>query len=554
MENINKSNINLLNIPFEGFEDEKRYVYATDMTTGLNRWSKRLVEIFGLSSEYMDNPLDEWLPLVHPDDKEGYLADIMPVLEGKKEYHRYDYRVRNVSGEYIPVTCKGSIVVGADGQTKVFVGTIENNGISSRIDSVSGCYNVYAFLTDCARYKLGENNDVMLIVGVDKFSDINKNYGYSFGNWIIHTFADELRTINGINGMIYRMDAVSFCIVLHNKELDDVEKVYARIKAVAKRGYDYKGGHVAFTISGGVVMTKNQNASEYSIQSSLQFALKRSRHMKHGELVIFNDVDKAQRKENLAIMEEIRKSMYTDMDGFYLCYQPVVYSASGKIAGMEALLRWNKEPFGEVGPGIFVPWIENDPGFFELGNWILKNALLDAKKILPICPDFVVNVNVSAEQIERSKFREAVGNILEEVGYPTENLCFELTERVVSLDLDFLKRELNYFRNMGIRIALDDFGTGESSLNLLLELPVDVLKIDRKFIKDICSDTAERTIVKAIDVCASGLGLDICAEGIETEDVKRFLSTYNIHKHQGYLYSKPITFEKLIEFIKDNVD
>ena len=164
---------------------------------------------------------------------------------------------------------------------------------------------------------------------------------------------------------------------------------------------------------------------------------------------------------------------------------PRVMVPAGKIRGMEALIRWELEPYGLISPGIFMEWLEEDPCIFDLGNWILRTALKDIGRIRDKIPHFFVNVNISAAQLSRKEFRDSVMTILKETGARPEELCLELTERCRDLDVTFLKNEVDFFHSKGIKIALDDFGTGNSSLSLALELPIDELKVDMSFIKDI---------------------------------------------------------------------
>ena len=152
--------------------------------------------------------------------------------------------------------------------------------------------------------------------------------------------------------------------------------------------------------------------------------------------------------------------------------------SAGVIKGMEALIRWELEPYGVVSPGIFMEWLEQDPCIFDLGNWIIRTALSDIKRLRRDHPDFFVNVNIAAAQLERKEFRDSVLSIIKETNSTPDELCLELTERCRDLDVNFLKNEVNFFRSHGIKIALDDFGTGNSSLSLALELPFDELKVD----------------------------------------------------------------------------
>lgn len=545
----------LQNIPFEGFEslDGKRHVYVCDMQRDLSRWSKSAVDYFDMPGEYMEHASDIWIEKIHPEDREKYLKDINLVFSGKKEQHELDYRAKNKYGEYVACTCLGRVIPKEDGEGTLFVGTIENHGISSMIDSVTGLYNVYAFLKDAADYRHSDDFAIILIFGINRFTDINKNYGYEFGDKLLKKFAEDIRSRFSDVCKLYRMDGTKFCFVMCGGTIEQMQELYGKLQNIAHTGYEIENNHISFTIAGGVVSVDEKTISEYSIQASLEYVIEQSKRYKHGELVIFSDSFLIDTRKNLSLLEEIRNCVFNHMEGFYLCYQPIIDVKQDKICGMEALLRWRKEPFGEVPPGVFIPWLENDPCFFQLGNWILKQALIDAKKILEHFPDFMINVNVSAEQIERSDFRKSVCDIMKEVDFPPQNLCMELTERVVSLDLKFLKEELDFFRGLGISIALDDFGTGVSSLNLLLELSVDHLKIDRNFVKDISTNKAEQLIVETITFCAEGMNLDICVEGVETEEMKQFLKRYKIRNHQGYLYSKPVVYDRFLELLeKDN--
>lgn len=542
--------VGLNSIPFEGFADEggRRHVFICNMDTGISRWSKKAVEYFALPGEYMKDAGKIWAEHIHPEDRAKYLKDIEMIFSGEKNSHILDYRARNGAGEYVVCTCKGRVMMAEDG-LRLFVGTIENHGISDYIDSVSGLYNVYAFLRDARGFRQSEKENYLLAIAINHYADVNKMYGYENGNRIIKMFVEKMRSFLEMDDIIYRMDGVKFCVFKESGTIGELREIYSKLTQIAHEGFDLDGMHTSFTLSGGVVRLEDKNISEYSIQASLGYVLDQSKYHNYGELVVFSDGVAEETKKNLAAMEALRTCVFADMDGYYLCYQPIIEVSTDAICGMEALIRWNKEPYGEIPPGVFIPWLENDPCFYILGSWVMKQALMDAKKLLPYYPDFIVNVNVSVEQIERSGFRKLVCDLLEEVDFPPENLCMELTERVMSMDLKFLQEELKFFRSMGIKIALDDFGTGVSSLNLLLELSVDYLKIDRKFVKDISSNKAEQLMVETIAFCADGMNLDICVEGVETEEMKEFLMQYKIQKHQGYYYSKPITFEKFQQLV-----
>ena len=226
-----------------------------------------------------------------------------------------------------------------------------------------------------------------------------------------------------------------------------------------------------------------------------------------------------------------------------MCYQPLVDVKTEQIVGAEALIRWHSEEEGEVSPGRFIPWIEVDAVYYELGKWIMRQALQDANEFRKVLPGFIINVNITASQLERREFREDVCRIVEESGYPPGQIFMELTERCRQLDYEFLKREMAFFHSKGMKVSLDDFGTGSSSLGLVIELPIDELKVDMYFVKDIQKKQVNQAMVKHIIQCANSLGLKTCIEGVENEELSIFLRPNEASYYQGYYYSKPVPAE-----------
>ena len=206
----------------------------------------------------------------------------------------------------------------------------------------------------------------------------------------------------------------------------------------------------------------------------------------------------------------IRGSIMQNFEGFYLVYQPVVDSNTEKLIGAEALLRWKNDKYGLVPPDEFIPLLEKDPLFPELGEWILKRALRDAKEIIKKYPDFVINVNLSYTQLEKPDFVEMVIRSIEEYDFPANHLCLEITERCRLLDLELLKNVVVNLRGHGVQIALDDFGTGFSSVGIVKNLPFDTIKIDRSFVMRIEEDDKEKELIEHFVNLAATFGARVC--------------------------------------------
>lgn len=196
----------------------------------------------------------------------------------------------------------------------------------------------------------------------------------------------------------------------------------------------------------------------------------------------------------------------------------------GSLVGAEALLRWSGEPYGEVLPGRFVPWLEQDPCFYDLGNWIMGRALEDGVRMVRRHPGLRLNVNVSHTQIGRTGFRDAVVGALGRTGFPPENLCIELTERCRAIDRDTLMAEMAFFRARGIKVALDDFGTGAASLNLVRNLPIDLAE-DRPLLRvELPGERGRPGHRRRRGELRRRLGIEVCIEGVEDAGIVEFIA------------------------------
>ena len=533
---------------FEVFEDAsiRRYVFMNNINTNVSRWSKNALEDFDGLDEYMEDAGAIWADHLHPDDRELFLQEMEMLFSGKKEFFDLDYRAKNKYGEYVMCTGKGKILADEQGNPEYFVGTIENHGIMDNIDAVTNLYNIYEFWNCIRKLNASGHDAIILLVGINNFSDINDNYSYAFGNKVLRAVANMLRRRIGGMESVYRMDGVQFALCLTDYSEEDVNRLYKELQKAARHDIYVGDTRIALSLSAGAVAL-DKEYDEFTIQTSARYAYTKSKHENHGELVFFEYSLLKDNKKNMEFMSAIRNSISNQCDGFYLCFQPIFDARDEKLIGAEALLRWCKEPYGEVPPGVFIPWIENDPLFWDLGNWILRQAMVEGKALLEKYPNFILNVNLAYPQLAHTDFVDKVKEIVEEVGYPTQNLCLELTERCRQLERDYLQNTVQQLKDYGIKIAIDDFGTGFSSLSLLSELPIDTLKIDRGFVCDIQTNESNQAIVKAVTGCAEDLNVHVCMEGLEDREMIDFVKRYDVYSYQGFYFSRPIPMDKFKE-------
>ncbi len=536
-----------LNSMFEALSvvSDDSNVYLCDLRYDYSRWAKGLVEEFGLPSEYMYDATTIWEERVHPMDRLEYRDKMDSIFHFKTSGIDMQYRARRADGEYNICSGLGLLIKDENGYPEYFGGTIRNHSHYNYVDVLTGLRNQYGFFTDISSYVKNKREVRIVVVGISKLTEINTLYGYSTGNVVLQYFGRYLMEHLGDRSSTYRLDGAKFAVVT-NKTVNEVKKIYDEIRAHFREGLDIDDTFITLELNASTMMLDVYDTDEQTVYACLNFAYNESKNDKQGDLIEFrNDLRKDERLR-IAKLHIIRNSISKGYSGFYLLYQPVVDANTEELIGAEALLRWKNETYGVVPPDAFIPILETDPLFPELGEWILKTTLEDAKKILHKKPNFVVNVNLSYVQLAQIDFVDRVIDILEVTEFPADHLCLEITERCRLLDEELLKNVIEKLRARGIRVALDDFGTGYSSIGLLKSLPLDVIKIDRSFVQKIEEDDAERKLVISIADTAKIFGAKVCVEGIETAGMRDILRNYGIHSFQGYFYSKPIEKEEII--------
>lgn len=532
---------------------ERTYIYLCNMQTNVSRWSANAVDYFGLPGEYMFDAGAIWAEHIHPEDREMYLTDIENVFSGRQKRHCLEYRARNKYGDYVICTCSGVVQKGMNGEPDFFVGTLTNHGIIDTVDPVTNLYNIYEFNNAIQAIQSSRASATVLMIGINHFHFVNDIYDYVFGNKVLYALAQAMqKEAKQRRGTVYRMDGAKFALCLLEASQEDTRELYESLRHLASESLTVEGAPVSLSISGGAVCVEKFVGSEFPVISSAAYALEMSKRERHSELVFFDNELGSDTHRSMELLDALRQDIVNGCHGFYMVYQPLVRAADGRVEGAEALLRWRSPIFGEVAPGCFIPVLEKDACFFTLGNWILQQALTEVKPIVDTDPHFFLNINISYTQIERRGFRDSLMDILRRTGYPPRNLCLELTERCRYGDMEYLRAELQFFRSRGIRIALDDFGTGVSSLRLICDLPVDGLKIDQGFILQILESRNAQMVVEATIDLTRKLGINVCLEGVENQQLRDFVLRYPADHHQGFYYAHPQPIGIFHQYVEEN--
>ena len=546
---ISEERRSMLDTLFKAFEvvAEGSYVYLCDMKYDFSRWSKAAVDTYGLPSEYMYGAGDIWEDHIHPEDRDAYHKGIEDIFTGNAAGHDMQYRARRVTGEYDVCTCRGEVIRDVNGEPDYFAGTIRNHGIQGHIDSLTGLRNQYGFFEDLNSCIRRNTRISIVLISISKFAEINEMYGYHFGNQVLQQYARAVYDHTGNEGHSYRIDGTKFAVISNTLSIGEMREKYNLFRGYMHDGFTVDGRKVLLNLNCGALAVDSFDIDPQTIYACLNFANDESKKLRGGDLVEFRNELNEESHRRLEKLHAIRASITRGFDGFFLLYQPVVDAQSERMTGAEALIRWKNDRYGMVPPDQFIPILESDPLFPELGEWILREALLTAKEALKTHPEFVMNVNLSYSQIEKPGFTDRVIGILQETDYPPEHLCLEITERCRLLDTELLKNVLTGLRSRGILVALDDFGTGFSSVGILREIPVDTIKIDRSFVMNIEQDELDRQLVRNVASLALIFGAKVCVEGIETAGMRDILRDFRVNSFQGYFYAKPLPPEQMLE-------
>ncbi len=458
------------------------------------------------------------------------------------------YRVRRPDGQYEVCTCRGVVIRDVSGEPDYFAGSIRNHGLQGHVDALTGLRNQYGFFEDLDGSIRRREEICVVLFGISRFSQINEMYGYHFGNRVLQYYARTVYEFVGNTGHVYRIDGTKFAVISHRLSMREIREGYENFRSYLHENFQADGRKVLLDLHSGGLRVDSFDIDPQTVYSCLNFADEESKRRRQGDLVEFRSEPGRDSLRSLEMLHEIRASIMRGCEGFRLLYQPVVEARTERLVGAEALLRWNSSRYGTVPPDLFIPILESDPLFPELGEWILREAIAGSKKMRQQNPDFVVNVNLSYSQLEKPEFADRVLQILKEQGCPPSQVCLEVTERCRLLDLELLKNVVIRLKSSGIRIALDDFGTGFSSVDILKEIPFDTIKIDRSFVWDIEKKETACRLVQSLVALGALFGARVCVEGVETAGMRDILRQFRAHSFQGYYYARPLPPEELLQW------
>ena len=532
--------------------------------------SPGLYNIFGIRPEDVRDDMTAMRRLLHPEDFERIAAAVNYSKQTLAPY-QCEYRIRLPDGTVKWVLANAVPEREADGST-LWNGHIVE--VTERKRSEAKIYELAYFdaLTHLpnraslrerlrrARSRRAERRRryAMLFIDLDHFKVLNDTKGHHFGDLLLCEIANRLRACVGKNDFVARIGGDEFVVLLQGLREGAAGEERARhlgeaILSAIDRPFLLDESTFQGTASIGIVMFMSGEHAIDGVLKRAELALYDAKSAGRGTLRFFKPEMEAAAADRLALTSDLRHA--PKEGGFLLYYQPLVDSF-GQCIGAEALLRWNHPARGFIPAGEFIPLAERNGFMSSIDSWVLKAACATLKEweADPQMRGLRLSMNVSAQEMTRIDFVDLVRDTLAATGARGDRLTVELTEHVMLDDIGTVTDVMQRLRALGVHFAIDDFGTGYSSLSYLKRLPIDTLKIDRSFVRDLDSSQSDREIVQTIMNMARSLKISVVAEGVETELQAVLLRQLGCHAFQGYLFAKPMPDADFRAYLRAEVD
>jgi diguanylate cyclase (GGDEF)-like protein len=395
-----------------------------------------------------------------------------------------------------------------------------------------------------------ERRFAVLFIDLDRFKIINDTLGHEAGDLLLVEVADRLRNSLRASDVVARLGGDEFVVILDEcGDIDDVQRIATDLLSALALPMELGGHECHSTASIGVAMYPANGADTQTLTKNADMAMYLAKEDGKNGFRFFSKDVKTQSIERLSLESALRRAL--ERDQFSLQYQPKVDMASGQITGVEALLRWTHPDLGNVSPAQFIPLAEETGLIVPIGRWVLKEACAQAmawqrRGLLPLS----TAVNLSPRQFADEHLLQDVDEALAASGMSPVLLQLEVTESMMMRNVGRAIRVLDAIQSRGIRLAIDDFGTGYSSMSLMKQFPIDTIKIDRSFVRDLPHDSEDQAIAQAIISMGKALGMTVVAEGVESAEQEAFLRNHGCDEMQGYLISKPLPPRQMAEMLR----
>lgn len=518
--------------------------YQTNQQLVNDKW----LEFLGLKREDIKENVTDWSQRIHPEDRIMTQKVVAQTIKDSKPYV-IEFRMRHRDGQWVWIEGSGAVVErDNDGQPLRLAGTHKNISFRKQAaeemsflahnDALTKLPNRIFLKTKLEEFLQIPSQDLaFLFLDLDYFKNINDVYGHTFGDKVIQDVALRFKKAIGEQDFIARVGGDEF-VILTPKVLH-VEQLCRDLASSIELPFHIDDETFSLGVSIGIAISPQDGQTFEALFKNADTAMYVAKNSGKNRYKYYTQMMSDIVFESTKMDNEMKKGI--ENDEFVLHYQPQIDLKSGLVVGVEALVRWQNPFKGFIPPNDFIPRAEENRLIIPLGAMIFKKALVQVKAWREEGVfDGVMAINISGVQIEEDDFVETLEAILKEEGIDTHKIELEITESAIMKNADQAIITIEKLKKLGFSIAIDDFGTGYSSLSYLKALPIDKLKIDRSFVKDLPDDKDDVAISKVIIALAKNLELEVLAEGIETGEQKEFLLQNGCDTAQGYLFAKPM--------------
>ena len=524
------------------------FFWATDIGAKRSRWSKATVDYFNLPSEYTDDVVGDWTKVVHPDDLQIWLSDAKDVVEGKKARYSCQYRAKNRYGEYVWVENNGYVLNNENGDHVLSAGMITRLDVQNRYDPQTNMLTTYAFYSE----NFFDGAGTVLMLNVDDFRNVISTYGYSAAKELVGQLGALVKEACNPPMKLYRFGTDEFMIILPGGTKDSTRSLFNKIADAVRMSRVMNGTIIRVSISGAAVMYPEDCVKKDDMVEKLDYSMGYVKKHHPGKMTFYSEqLAREQERKNL-LKEDLIQSVQNEFKGFSLFFQPLVEPVTERINGAETLLRWKGEVIQDSYPAEFIDILEETGYIRQVGLWVMEQTFLQKKAWEEKYGNLQLSFNVSYQQFMDQDFAAKVIKKANEIGVDKESVIIELTESCQVKDPESLANVFEELEKEGFKLALDDFGTAYSTMEMLRKLPVDYIKIDHSFVRELADEGHEDDyiIVDELVRLSNRLHHGAIIEGVENQSVVERLKDVNASLLQGYHYSKPVAkdvFEGLLD-------